>query len=331
MGTFQLDVDPTLVAAACDRTAGLDRFDVVHRLQRTFTSPSYKPPMLPEVALEVMQLSQRPDVKFEQVVALLQKDAVLAGRVLSIAQSAAYAGRSPVQTLQQASVRLGLKAMRDVVLEAALHLKVFRVPGYEGAMERLARHSAAVAHVMRAVCRRTSVEAEYAFLCGLLHDVGFAASLLALAEDPTWRRATWDELRPVLDEVHEEASGLLARLWKLPDNIQRMVATHHAPAPEGRAAPVNAVLVVAEQLCWEAGAGLEPPPPGAVALSMETPEPPHDGVDVNWSGVVDEARVILRLDDLAMAAARAEAFQVVEALGGPARGALGAAPRRGTA
>lgn len=305
---------------AADSVGGLDRHDVVARLQRTFTSPSYQPPMLPEVALEVMQLSQKPDVKFEEVVALLQKDAVLAARVLSIAQSSAYAARSPIQTLHQASVRLGLKAMRDVVLEAAFHMKVFRVPGYEPAMERLARHSAAVAHVMRAVCRRTNVEAEYAFLCGLLHDVGFAASLLALCDDPTWRKASFEELAPVLDEVHEEASGLLARLWKLPEGIQRMVATHHEPAPDGKVQPVNASLIVAEQLCWEAGAGMEPPPPEADAYSMETPEPPSDGVDVNWSGLVDEARKVLRIDDLAMAAARAEAFQIVQkASGGSAK------------
>ncbi len=304
------------IRAAADSVGGLDRHDVVAHLHRTFASPGYQPPMLPEVALEVMQLSQRPDVKFEEVVALLQKDAVLAGRVLSIAQSSAYAARSPIQTLQQAAVRLGLKAMRDVVLEAAIHMKVFRVPGYEAAMERLARHSAAVAHVTRAVCKRTNVEAEYAFLCGLLHDVGFAASLLALAGDPTWRRATFEELGPVLDEVHEEASAVLARLWKLPEGIQRLVATHHDPAPDGKAQALNASLVVAEQLCWEAGAGLEPPPPGAQAFSMETSEPPSDGLDVNWTGVVEEARKILRLDDLAMAAARAEAFQVVAALGG---------------
>jgi HD-like signal output (HDOD) protein len=313
--------------AAADFVGGLDRHDVVAHLQATFSSPSYQPPMLPEVALEVMQLSQRPDVRFEQVVALLQKDAVLAGRVLSIAQSSAYAARSPIQTLHQASVRLGLKAMRDVVLEAAIHLKVFRVPGFEPAMERLARHSAAVAHVMRAICRRTSVEAEYAFLCGLLHDVGFAASLLALAGDPTWGRSTFEALAPVLDEVHEEASGVLARLWRLPEGIQRLVSTHHDPAPEGKVEPLNATLIVAEQLCWEAGAGMEPPPPGADGYSMETPEPPIDGVDVNWSGLVDEARAILRVDDLAMAAARAEAFQIVAGLGGGAA----AAPRRAVA
>ena len=311
-----MSIDRSAIAAAADSVGGLDRHDVVARLQRTFGAPGYQPPLLPEVALEVMQLSQRPNVKFEEVVRLLQKDAVLAGRVLGIAQSSAYAGRSPIQTLQQASVRLGLTAMRDVVLEAALHLKVFRVPGYEPAMERLARHSAAVAQVMRAVCRRTSVEAEYAFLCGLLHDVGFAASLLALSGDPTWQKVSFETLAPVLDEVHEEASGLLARLWKLPEGLQRLVATHHEPAPGGKVEPINAALIVAEQLCWEAGAGLEPAPPDATALSMVTPEPPNEGVDVNWSGVVDEARKHLRLDDLSLAALRAEAFGCVEKMGG---------------
>jgi HD-like signal output (HDOD) protein len=306
------------LAVAMDSVGGLDRADVTMRLARTFSSPAYRPPMLPQVAIEVMQLSERPNVRFEEVVELLQKDAVLAARVLSIAQSATYAARSPITTLHQASVRLGIKTMRDVVLEAALHLKVFRVPGYDGAMERLGRHAAAVAHIMRAVCRSTNVESGYAFLCGLLHDVGFAASLLALANDPTWRRSGFDALKPVLDDVHEEASGLLTRIWKLPEGLQRMVSTHHDPAPGGKVELVNASLIVAEQLAWEAGAGMEPPPPDASPMSMNTPEPPHDGVDVNWSGVVDESRRLLRMDDLAMAVARVEAFRLVASLGGAA-------------
>jgi HD-like signal output (HDOD) protein len=310
----------TAVSVAANAVGGLDKYDVVAHLQRTFSSPSYKPPMLPQVAIELMQLSQQPDVKFDEVVALLERDPVLATRVLSIAQSSAYAARSPILTLHQATVRLGLKTMRDVVLEAALTLKVFRVPGFEQAMERLSRHSIATAHVMRAVCRRTRVETEFAFLCGLIHDVGFAASLLALANDPNWSRSTFEELAPVLDEVHEEASGVLARLWRLPEPLQRLVANHHEAAPNGKIELVNASLIVAEQLAWEAGAGLSPPPADADPRSLATPEPSLDGVDVNWTGVVDEARKCLAMDDLAMGAARAEAFQIVEALG------LGQAP-----
>ncbi len=294
----------------------LDRADVTARIRRTFTAPGYRPPMLPAVAVEVLSLAQRVDVEFDQVVRVLEKAPVLAAKVLSISQSAAYASRSAILSLRVAVVRLGLKTIRDIVLEAALHLKVFRVPGYEPALGRLARHSTAAAHLTRAVCRRTRVESEYAFLCGLLHDVGYAAALLALADDPELRRAPFAALAPVLDDVHDEASGLLARLWKLPEPVQRVVAGHHELAE--RPEPVNAALVVAEQLAWEAGAGMEPPPPGAGPMSLETPEPPLDGIDVNWTGLVEQARRALGMDDLAMGAARAEAFQVVAQLAGPA-------------
>lgn len=294
----------------------LDPAALTSALLRRFASPSYRPPTLPAVALEVMQLASRPDAQLAEVVRVLEKDPVLAARVLSIAQSAAYSSRSPVLSLQQAAERLGLQALRDLVLEAAMHLKVFRAPGYEDVMARLYRHSVAVAHVTRAVCRRTRIDSEYAFLCGLLHDVGFAASVLAAAEELRWRPARFADLIPVLDDVHVEASGLLARLWKLPDALQRVVATHHDAVVDGRAQPANAALVVAEQLAWEAGAGMLPPPEDADPMSLATPEPPLAGLDTSLPGTLSEARRALDMADLAFGAARAEAFSIVGQLFG---------------
>jgi len=306
---------PAPMSLGQGRAPEMDGHDVVELLTGLLSSPGYRPPMLPGVAMEIMQLAQQPSVQFEEVVAVLEKDPVLAARVLSISQSAFYAPRSPIRSLTQGAVRLGLKTLRDLVLEASLHLRVFRVPGYEKPMERLARHSTATAHVVRAVCRRTMVDAEYAFLCGLLHDVGFSACLLALAEDPRWRQVPFDDLAPVLDEVHEEASGVLARQWKLSEQIQQVVGSHHSVAVGGTVRPANAALVVAEQLTWEAGAGLLPPPEGADPMATATPEPPLEGLDANWTGVVEEARRALRLDELGLCALRAEAFAMLDELG----------------
>ncbi|HEX7488852.1 MAG TPA: HDOD domain-containing protein, partial [Anaeromyxobacteraceae bacterium] len=280
-------------------------------VQQALASPSFRAPTLPTVALEVMQLAARPNVQFDEVVEVLQKDPVLAARVLSIAQSAFYASRSPVMSLHQATIRLGLKTLRDLVLEAALHLKIFRVPGYDDVMARLYRHSTAVAHVTRAICRRTLVNAEYAFLCGLLHDVGFAAALLAIVERPEWKRLPFASIAPVLDAVHVDATGLLARQWKLPWPIQQVVSHHHEVVVNGRAEQANAALIIAEQLCWEAGAGMLPPPDDADPMGPHTPEAPLEGLDVNWSGTFEEARKALKMRDLELGAARAEAFDLV--------------------
>ncbi len=289
--------------------------DLTRRLRTVFDAPGYRPPMLPQAALELLQLSQKPNVQFDDVIRLLERDPVLAGKVLSLAQSAFYASRSPILSLRQAAVRLGLATLRDLVLEASLHLRVFRVPGYEKTMERLSRHATATAHVVRVVCARTLVDAEYAFLCGLLHDVGFVACLLALSENRALHALPFETLAPALNEAHQEASGLLARLWKLPAPIQRVVATHHEVVVDGAPQQVNAALVIAEHLTWEAGAGILAPPPEARPLGTEVHEPPLDGIDSNWTGVVEEARAALEMDDLGFCAARAESWEVLGRLG----------------
>lgn len=287
--------------------APMDAPALTAALERSFASPQYRAPTLPSVAMELMQLASRPDVKFQDVSGLLQRDPVLAARVLSIAQSAAYATRTPTISLHQAAVRLGLKTLREIVVEAALHVKVFCVPGYEDVMARLYRHSTATAHVTRAVCRRTLVSAEYAFMCGLLHDVGFAASLIVVSERREWRRIPLGVVYPVLDGLHASVSGLLARQWKLPAAIQEVVATHHAVTVEGKPRQVNAAIVLAEQLCAEAGAGLATPGDG-----------PEAALDAVQPEALEEAQRVLKLDDAALAAVREEARELVAGLGKPA-------------
>jgi HD-like signal output (HDOD) protein len=295
--------------------AAISRDELASRLQRAFASPSYKPPLLPAAAAEVLQLAHGPGVTFERVVGVLERDPVLAARVVSVAQSAAYSGRSPIRTLQQAAVRLGVKGMRDLVVQAALELKVFRARGHDKAMARLARHSSATAHVVRAVCQRTRIDAEHAFLCGLLHDVGFAAATMVLAEDPELGRTPFEQLAPAIHAVHVEASGMLAWRWGLDVSLQEVVSAHHELTVRDRPSPLNAALIVAEQLVWEAGVGLEPPPEGAHPLATEMPHAPPGGIDVNPASLVEEAQVILGMAPAILCALRSEAFEVVQRMG----------------
>ena len=272
------------------------------RLLRLFASPTYRPPVLPSVALEIMELARQPSVTFEAVVGVLEHDPMLAAKVLSIAQSALYASRSPILSLKQAAVRLGLGTLRDLVLEAALKLRVFRVPGYDAAMERLARHSTLVAYLARELCQRTAIEVEYAFVCGLLHDVGIAACLLALSDEPRGGPIPYGTLGSVLREVHEGASGLLARLWGLRPEIQLVVGTHHHLEIGGKPHPVNAALIVAEGMAEEFESRILPP---------GSPEGEFDG---NPAALFEAACLALGLEGERLEAARSGAAEVARAL-----------------
>jgi HD-like signal output (HDOD) protein len=299
------------------RKAVCDRSGVHVRLLRLFASPSYQPPVLPAVALEILQLARRPDATFDELVSVLEHDSLLAAKVLSIAQSALYAPRSPILSLKHATVRLGMKTIRDLVLEAALHLRVFRVPGYDAAMERLAWHSTVTAYIMRALCRKTAIETEYAFACGLLHDVGIAACLLALSDDARGETVPFEALGTVLDDVHEEASGLVTRLWGLPADIQRVLATHHHLEVGGTPHPVNAALIASEHFASELDAGAAPAGTGGAAGER--------ALDSNPPELFEAACAALGLDGCRVEAARAEARQIVTALSCPAPGIPAAA------
>ncbi len=294
-------------AVRTDLAGPYDRSSIHVRLLRLFASPDYRPPVLPDVALEIVRLSQARDVSFDAVTAILERDPILAMKVLSISQSAYYAPRSPILSLRQATVRLGLKTLRDLVLEAALHLRVFRAPGFDVLMERLSRHSIVTAYVLRELCRRTAIETEYAFACGLLHDVGIAACLLALSDDSRAGPVPTRGLEAALQDVHTEASGIVVRLWGLPAEIRRVVETHHQVSVGGTPHPLNAALVVAERLAGELGAGM--------ARAQEKESAP--GLDANPPHLLDEACRALALDAHGLELARANAARVVAGMGAP--------------
>jgi HD-like signal output (HDOD) protein len=227
------------------------------RLRAHFSSPGYTPPLLPKVALEVHALTEQSDVDAAKVVEVMRKDPMLAGRVLKIAQSAAFAPVGTIASLQDAVVRLGLRNLSEIAWEVSLGTRVFRSQTYANAMEMVRRHSTACAYLARMVSSFTSLASEYAFLCGLLHDVGIAAALILLGE-AKHKETGFDPamLSMALQQCHQEASAVVASLWKLPADVTLVLGHHHDVMIDGFVHPLAAVVAVAEDLTRDVGLGI---------------------------------------------------------------------------
>ncbi|HEX6239715.1 MAG TPA: HDOD domain-containing protein [Polyangiales bacterium] len=227
--------------------------EISERLASVFRSPEYTPPVLPAAAIEVHRLSQTKDAQIEQILSALEKDPLLAARVLKVASSPVYGGQQ-VQSLQNAVMRLGMRTLAALVWEVALNMKVFRCKAYEGVMETVRRHSTATAYVARVIAKQTPVPLEYAFLCGLLHDVGAAAALLLLGEGGSNSGAkalSGEVLQIILKKSHAEGSQLVAKLWGLPVDVQLVLANHHNVSVQGYAHPTAAIIAIAELVLRE--------------------------------------------------------------------------------
>jgi HD-like signal output (HDOD) protein len=228
---------------------------LVGTLRTVFASASYVPPVLPSVLVDLLELSRDPDADLKEIRAAFERDPLVTARVLRLAQSAVYGLASPVHTLDAALVRLGLRQLTMLCAEAATRLRVFRAPGYDDAMEALAKHSAACAHGARHLARRFALDAELAFLAGLLHDVGIAASFIVLA-DPAGRPISTapalEHAWPAVREARAHSSGAVFRAWSLAPEIGAAARSHHdtSVTPPDR---LTALVALANWTASEAG------------------------------------------------------------------------------
>lgn len=230
-------------------------------LEVFLSRPNVELPRPPAVALEVLELSRKPDTRIEDIARVLEREPLLAGRVLRLANSALYGGSTACVTLKQALIRMGLSIVRDVVMEAAMHMTIIHAEGLTATLESIRRHSSAVAWVSRFVARNTSFDAENAFLLGLLHDVGLSIALLGVADYQRSRKqrvhldaASW----LAAEAVHQKYSQEVLDSWGLPPALTLVVGHHHHLRVQGHPHPQVAVLLIAEQIAADAGWGVNP-------------------------------------------------------------------------
>jgi len=242
------------------------------QLIETFDNPDYRPPPLPGVALELLSLSNRDDATIERVVRLLEQDEMLAGGVMRLIGSPLYAGRSRIRSLKEAVVRLGVRTVRDLVFETALNQGVFRLAEYGETIEQIRRHSTVTAYIARIVCKHAKIDEEHAFLCGLLHDIGFAGLLFAVSNIEAEASPSLLQLWSEIDVMHEQASRLVTKLWNLPVELQEVVGHHHH-LHTGETSRVAAAIHIADRLSERFGASVVGPVDEAGVLL------PGDAVD----------------------------------------------------
>jgi HD-like signal output (HDOD) protein len=255
------------------------------KLLSIFQDPKYKPPVLPDVALELMELSRKPDVSYQQVGQVIERDSMVLAQVLKVAQSPAYATRQAIQSVRDALNRLGINALRDIVWQVVVDMRLFRSKAYQPTMLRLRAHSMFTAHMVRHLAKEARIAGDHAFLCGLLHDIGMTGALIALHEGNP-KPPPIETIMPALDTMHVEASSAMAKLWGLSQEVCNALRFHHHAPNQGHTSDaVVALITLAEGLGNQAGFG----------VSAET-EPGPQTVDIVSQERMMQAAARLKLD-----------------------------------
>ena len=261
------------------------------RIRQTLThlSRTGELPSLPSTATAALALARSPDVDTGEVCELVETDIGLAARIMRLANSAAYARRTPARTVRDAVLALGLRKTCDVLV-AACFRRLHTVPGAH--TDSLWSHALAVAIATEELARLTRrIEPGSGFLPGLFHDVGRIAFLLAdptsvnvidgLVEAGAGARA--DLEREWYGFDHAEAGAILAADWGLDAAQAEAIRWHQDPLRAEGGRPLALLLSAADAMAYAIGYGI-----GAA-------QPRLDGLDELGLSTEDEADCATRV------------------------------------
>ncbi len=209
-----------------------------------------KLPLLPQVATEVLNLTSDPDAEMAKLATLIQQDQAIASQVLKISNSAAYAPRSPIVSMQQAVSWLGMKMLGELALTVSIENGVFRVKGYEPEITSLWRQALASGLYAKEIARQGRNNVEGAFLCGLLHTIGKPVVLQAILEIQRTLNLTleWDAFSRLLESHHVPVGASVVEKWKLPPQVKEAILYYRDCSESPSLSPVAMVTCLADHL-----------------------------------------------------------------------------------
>ncbi|MFN4005734.1 MAG: HDOD domain-containing protein [Hylemonella sp.] len=222
-------------------------------LNALLASPVALPSIPRVVALALSELqAEEPDLL--RVSTILAHEPVLTARLLQLANSARFQLSRRIGTVNEALAILGLRQVRDMVLEAAV-ISAFRRVGTVD-MQQFWRYSLNTAKLAQRLtgARRVAVAP---FTAGLLHALGELVMVRGMpelmaqldAQVPVFapERAAAEHAR--LGYSYAQVGAGFARAWNLPDALAEALQHQDAPFERESYEPMAAILHVAAWRC----------------------------------------------------------------------------------
>ncbi|MET0389884.1 MAG: HDOD domain-containing protein [Polyangiales bacterium] len=222
------------VAPACD-PAQLE--SLANAVQEVAAQDETDPAALPTASLQILQLVARPNLELAELASVIQREPALAAAVLRVANSAGMGAAASIRTVRDAITRLGVtesgRVVGVVATQALFNPQSQLAQRLFGARLREIHvaSAAAASGAAQLSMERGVGRSDFAFLGGMLHDVGKSLAIGALVQVVLARQVPEslpkDQLDALLERVHVQLGSRAQARWQLPDYLVRLCAEHH--------------------------------------------------------------------------------------------------------
>lgn len=184
-------------------------------------------PTLPEVALQVREVVDDPDVTAQGLAEIIVTDAALSARLLKVANSPLYRGRIAVESVQMAVSRLGLKMVRNLVTSLVME-QMFQATSnrLEKRLHELWVTSTEVSALSQVLAaKQPGIKTDEAMLAGLIHNIGVLPILMKAEECPELLQDS-SMLDNIIANLHPRVGEAILKSWKFSEELIAVPAEH---------------------------------------------------------------------------------------------------------
>lgn len=202
--------------------------EILEHIDQRIQKGRFELPHLPSTSMMVIEMSSKPAVEIGKLVESIQTDPVLSSELLKTANSVVYAGAEPVDSLQSAVMRIGLRTLRSMLFSLSVRGAIMHEKSISHFAEEVWRQSYSMGSIARAIAPFARMDPERAFLIGLLHDIGKVPLLAMLAREIKKEGELTRALVGKVFYLHHEAVGAaVAKAWNLREEIVSAAGCHH--------------------------------------------------------------------------------------------------------
>ena len=213
-------------------------------------------PVLPQIVQDVEGVLKNPHSTGEDLAKVIEVDAVISIRLISVANSPYYRGLEQITSVRTAISRLGHSETQNLVAAIA-NKSLFETKHvrFKQLMESLWFHSLACGYAAAGIAKKLDLKnVETHFFVGITHDIGKAVLLKALSDQmPKKPSVKKEEIQGGIEQYHTNVSRLMLKRWNYPQNIIRAVTNQEQPDLPKDADQTMLVLRLANRLMENSG------------------------------------------------------------------------------
>ena len=251
-------------------------------------------PTLPEVAIQVRSAVEKESSSAKEVADIIATDVALSARLLHVANSPLYRGRVPIDNLQMAVARLGVRLVRSLVVSLIMQ-QIFQATNdlLDKKFRQVWEESVSIAAFSRVLAGGLDhLDKDQAMLGGLIHNIG-ALPILALAESHDELLEDAQELDRIIDALSPAIGQRILEIWDFPESLIRVPANfrNHDYTSEGDIDYVDIVLVARLESQMNGDAPLDPSALSQIPAFVKVGLEPEVNI-IEIEGVADDIQNI---------------------------------------